>query len=51
MDFVLDRDQVAALAAYLQHCALPRLEKPLGRKRRQMSLAASGVAPVNPDRI
>jgi hypothetical protein len=33
MDFVLDRDQVAALAAYIQHCALPRLLKPLGRKR------------------
>jgi hypothetical protein len=40
VDFVLDRDQVAELAAFLQQCALPRLLKPLGPKRSQMSLAA-----------
>jgi hypothetical protein len=39
MDFVLDRDQVAELAAFL-HCALGQLRKPLGRKPKQMSLAA-----------
>jgi hypothetical protein len=39
-DFVLDKDQVAELAAYLQHRA-PPLRKPLGRRRDQMSLAAS----------
>jgi hypothetical protein len=38
IDFVLDKDQVAELAAYLKHC--PPLLKPLGRKRNQMSLAA-----------
>jgi hypothetical protein len=38
IDFVLDKDQVAELAAYLKHC--PPLLKPLGRKRDQMSLAA-----------
>jgi hypothetical protein len=32
VDFVLDKDQVAELAAYLQ-CMLPVLRKPLGRKR------------------
>ena len=37
MDFVLDRDQVAELAAYLQHCRPPLL-KPLGRKHDQLSL-------------
>jgi hypothetical protein len=40
VDFVLDRDQVAELAAFLQQCALPRLLKPLGPKRSQTSLAA-----------
>jgi hypothetical protein len=39
IDFVLDRDQVAELAGFLQ-LALPRLRKPLGRKQPQMSLAA-----------
>jgi hypothetical protein len=40
-DFVLDRDQVAELAAFLQQCALPGLRKPLGRKRAPIiSLAA-----------
>jgi hypothetical protein len=34
VDFVLDRDQVAQLAAFLQDCALPGLRKPLGRKPR-----------------
>ena len=38
-DFVLDRDQVAELAAYLQ-MSLGRLRKPLGRKRNQISLVA-----------
>jgi hypothetical protein len=38
IDFVLDKDQVAELAAYLKHC--PALLKPLGPKRNQMSLAA-----------
>jgi len=37
--FVLDREQVVELAAYLQ-CTLPRLLKPTGRKRDQLSLAA-----------
>jgi hypothetical protein len=32
IDFVLDRDQVAELAAFLR-LALPRLRKPLGRRR------------------
>ena len=41
VDFVLDRDQVAELAAYLQHCAFPRLLKPLGRRPQQVSIAAS----------
>jgi hypothetical protein len=40
VDFVLDRDQVAELAAYLQHCALPGLRKPLGRKQAQVRLAS-----------
>jgi hypothetical protein len=40
MDFVLDRDQVTELVAYLQKCMLPRLLKPLGRKQNQISLAA-----------
>ena len=40
MDFVLNRDQVTELAAYLQ-CQLPRLLKPLGRKPEQISIAAS----------
>jgi hypothetical protein len=39
LDFVLDRDQVSELAAYLKHCALPGLRKPLGRKQNQISLA------------
>lgn len=39
IDFVLDRDQVAELAAYLQHHALPGLRAPLGRKQEQISLA------------
>ena len=39
MDFVLDRDQVAELAAYLQHYC-PALLKPLGRKQNQLSLVA-----------
>jgi hypothetical protein len=39
-DFVLNRDQVAELATYLQHCALGRLRKPLGRKKTQVSLVA-----------
>jgi hypothetical protein len=38
IDFVLDKDQVAELAAYLKHC--PPLLKPLGPKRNQRSLAA-----------
>jgi hypothetical protein len=40
IDFTLDKDQVAELAAYLKHCALERLLKPLGRKRSQWSLVA-----------
>ena len=40
VDFVLDRDHVAELAAFLQHVASPRLRKPLGRKRPQTSLVA-----------
>ena len=39
MDFVLNRDQVAELAAYLQ-LQIPRLLKPLGRKPSQISLVA-----------
>src|SRR5262249_4373677 len=42
IDFVLDKDQVAELTAYLKYCALGRLRKPLGRKRQQMSLTALG---------
>jgi hypothetical protein len=38
MDFVLDRDQVAELASYLQY-AVPNLLKPLGRKQNQISFA------------
>jgi hypothetical protein len=45
MDFVLNRDQVTELAAYLQLQA-PRLLKPLGRKPAQISLAA--IARVDP---
>jgi hypothetical protein len=41
VDFVLDRDQVAELAAYLQHFTLPRLLKPLGRRPQQISFVAS----------
>jgi hypothetical protein len=41
VDFTLDRDQVAELAAFLRHCALPILRKPLGRKPEQMSLVKS----------
>ena len=40
MDFVLDKDQCAELAAFLQ-ISLPRLRKPLGPKPVQMSLAGS----------
>jgi hypothetical protein len=40
LDFVLDKDQVAELAAYLQMMH-PRLLKPLGRKPQQISLAAT----------
>jgi hypothetical protein len=41
VDFVLDRDQVADLATYLQ-LQRGRLRKPLGRKpKHQMSLAAT----------
>jgi hypothetical protein len=40
MDFVLDKDQVAELAAYLKHVALGRLRLPLGRKQVGLSLAA-----------
>jgi hypothetical protein len=39
IDFVLDRDQVAELVAFLQNCMLPRLLKPLGRKQDQISIA------------
>jgi hypothetical protein len=38
IDFVLDRDQINDLAAYLRHC--PPLLAPRGRKRKQLSLAA-----------
>jgi hypothetical protein len=38
--FVLDRDQVAELAAFFRWHALPRLRKPPGRKRGGLSLAA-----------
>jgi hypothetical protein len=38
-DFVLDRDQVAELAAFMQ-LQLRRLKAPLGRKRQQISFAA-----------
>jgi hypothetical protein len=37
VDFVLNRDQVAELAAYLQTTP-GRLKRPLGRKRNQLSL-------------
>ena len=39
MEFVLDKDQVAELAAFLS-LSLPRLLKPLGRKKDQASLVA-----------
>jgi hypothetical protein len=39
-DFVLDKDQVAELAAFLQRCMLPALRKPLGRKKDHVSVAA-----------
>jgi hypothetical protein len=38
VDFVLDKDQVSELAAFLG-MSLPRLLKPLGRKKQQLSLA------------
>jgi hypothetical protein len=41
IDFVLDRDQVTELAAYLQGIAHPRMLKPLGRKQNNFSIAAS----------
>jgi hypothetical protein len=40
IDFVLDRDQVTELAAYLQGIA-HRMLKPLGRKKNNFSIAAS----------
>jgi hypothetical protein len=40
IDFVLNRDQVAELAAFLK-VALGGLRKPLGRKPQQISLVAS----------
>jgi hypothetical protein len=44
MDFVLDKDQVVELAAYLE-LALPRLLEPRGRKLdQQISLAANLAA-------
>jgi hypothetical protein len=42
VDFVLDRDQVAELAAFL-HIALSRLRSPLGRKPDQLSLVAASL--------
>jgi len=39
IDFVLDKDQVAELAAYLR-MSLPRLLEPRGRKPNQISLVA-----------
>jgi hypothetical protein len=39
MGFVLDKDQVAELAAYLR-MSLPRLLEPRGRKPNQISLVA-----------
>ncbi len=39
VDFTLDKDQVAELAAFLQN-ALSGLRKPLGRKQKQLSLVA-----------
>jgi hypothetical protein len=42
VDFVLDKDQVAELAAYLR-VMQPALLKPLGRKQDQMSLAAMSL--------
>jgi hypothetical protein len=40
LDFVLNKDQVAELAAFLTHCVLGGLRQPLGRKPNQMSLVA-----------
>src|SRR5207253_1913725 len=40
VDFVLDRDQVAELAAFLKLSALPGLRQPLGRKQRQLMFAS-----------
>jgi hypothetical protein len=40
IDFVLDRDQVTELAAYLQGIAHPRMLTPRGRKRNKISIAA-----------
>jgi hypothetical protein len=47
VDFVLNKDQVVELAAYLQ-CALGGLRKPLGRKQNQISLAARDLAKAPP---
>jgi hypothetical protein len=41
IDFTLDKDQVAELAAYLQHCI--DLLGPLGRKQTQLSLVAMNM--------
>jgi hypothetical protein len=43
IDFVLDKDQVAELAAYLRNC--PSLLKPLEPKRNQTSFLAAMFAP------
>jgi hypothetical protein len=45
VDFVLDRDQVAELAAFLRN-SLSGLRKPLGRKRNQASLVAMSLPKV-----
>ena len=44
IDFVLDKDQVAELAAYLQ-LQLNRLQAPRGRKREQLSLISRTKSP------
>jgi hypothetical protein len=38
IDFVLDRDQVAELDAFIRFSALGRLRKPVGREKNQVSL-------------
>ena len=45
IDFVLNRDQVAELAAFLQ-LSVSRLRKPAGRKRNQTSLVAMNLPKV-----